>query len=109
MEAQSEGGRLPLPDGVSWDVFPFEGKLRMKLLDDVAYPEPARDGAAGVQCRACEGDHSDAVWSDGRWRVSAGRDPEAVLTVILAPLAHVDLPDLAALGDALGDPIGPAS
>lgn len=43
--AATADGRLPLPDLITWDIFPFEGSLQVKALDDVRLPEPARSGA----------------------------------------------------------------
>ncbi|MET9614867.1 hypothetical protein [Kitasatospora indigofera] len=34
-------------DGVqAWDIFPYEGELRVKVLDEPVLPEPPRQGEA---------------------------------------------------------------
>jgi hypothetical protein len=92
---QREGpdGRLPVPDVVGWDIFPWEGELQPRRLRDPE-PEPPRrgeDGPAG--CRACEGPVDGLVWSDDRWRMTV--PPEgAVPTFVLHPVEHLDLGDL---------------
>ncbi|HXY44744.1 MAG TPA: hypothetical protein VEH29_11190 [Acidimicrobiales bacterium] len=47
-------GRLPLPDMSAWNIFPFEGALRVKPLQDPVFPEPARAGEPGGRtCFEC--------------------------------------------------------
>ena len=92
--AESPDGRLGLPDVTTWDIFPFEGSLQVKALDDVSLPEPPRAGAGGVDCRGCELGVAGALWTDGRWRVRAPRDPEALPSVYIEPIDHLDLTDL---------------
>lgn len=92
--ASSPDARLPLPDVATWDIFPFEGDLQVKPLNDVALPEPPRSGARGIQCRACERPTTRDLWTDGRWTIHAASEPEAVLSAILEPVQHVDLADL---------------
>ena len=58
--AASDAGRLPLPDMADWDIFPFEGELRVKQLDEVVLPEPARDGELGSDdCQSCGRDDEE--------------------------------------------------
>lgn len=92
--AESPEGRLALPDVTTWDIFPFEGSLQVKALDDLSLPEPPRAGAGGVNCRACERGTVDALWTDGRWMVRVPHAPEALFSVYLEPVDHVDLTDL---------------
>jgi diadenosine tetraphosphate (Ap4A) HIT family hydrolase len=92
--AESPDGRLALPDVTTWDIFPFEGSLQVKPLDDLSLPEPPRAGAGGVDCRACERGVADTVWTDGRWLVRAPQAPESLPSVYLEPVDHLDLTDL---------------
>lgn len=92
--AQSPDGRLPLGESVTWDIFPFEGELLIKPIDDPRLPEPLRAGVGGVDCEACQRGTRDVLWTDGRWRVRTMDRPEAVFVVFLEPLAHVDLSEL---------------
>ena len=50
------GERIPFRvDGIPfWEVFPYEGDLRIKFLEEPTLPEPARHGEAGPEvCQAC--------------------------------------------------------
>ena len=92
--AASPDGRLPLPDLITWEIFPFEGSLQVKPLEHVQLPEPARSGAGGVDCGVCDRDASDALWTDGRWSVRAMSEPQPLFSLFLEPVAHLDLSDL---------------
>lgn len=92
--AANPDGRLSLPDVTTWDIFPFEGSLHVKALDDLSLPEPPRAGAGGVDCRACQRGVADALWTDGRWMVRAPHEPEALPSVYVEPVDHLDLTDL---------------
>jgi hypothetical protein len=37
-----------------WDIFPYEGELRGKVLDPLVLPEPPRSGVSGIGCPACD-------------------------------------------------------
>ncbi len=100
LAAQSPEGRVPLTDAVTWDIFPYEGDLRIKSIDDPVLPEPLRQGARGVDCRLCERGTRDVLWTDGKWRVRTLDNPDPVLVVFLEPLAHLDLTDLDEVGAA---------
>lgn len=93
-ETQSPDGRLPLPELTSWDVFPYEGPIVLKRLDDVRYPEPQRDGADGIGCFACSRPPAVTIWDNARWRVTASAEPESVISLMLRPVDHLDLNDL---------------
>ncbi|GGV14999.1 hypothetical protein GCM10010495_31320 [Kitasatospora herbaricolor] len=92
-------GRRPQlrTDGVqAWDIFPFEGELRVKVLDEPVLPEPPRQGEAGAEeCDQCARPDSDFLWTDEHWRLS-GTDRPAGLPamVLLQPRDHHDLADL---------------
>ncbi len=93
--AQSADGRLPLGESVSWDIFPFDGAISIRPLDDPQLPEPPLSGAGGVDCTVCARATSESLWTDGRWTVrEMGGGPHPLLTVFLEPVEHVDLTDL---------------
>jgi hypothetical protein len=92
--ADSPDGRLPHEGHTSWDIFPFEGSLTVKALDDLSLPEPPTARAGGVNCRACARGVTDALWTDGRWLVRAPHGPEACVSVYVEPTHHLDLTDL---------------
>jgi len=93
-EAEDADGRLPLPDVTEWEIFPFEGDLRVKRLEDPVLPEPPRRGEGGVDCGSCAAGTTGAVWYDERWKLVAPHEPLAVPAVLLCPIAHHDLEDL---------------
>jgi len=86
-------GRLPLPDVATWDIFPFEGELLVKLLEAPVLPEPPRGGEGGNACWACDEGLEHALWADDRWKLVAPREA-AIPMVLLEPLGHLDLADL---------------
>ncbi len=92
-EAEGRDGRLPLPDVATWDIFPFEGDLVVKRLEDPVLPEPPRRGEGGLACGSCDSGLTDAIWADERWKLVAP-GPSAVPMVLLCPIAHLDLADL---------------
>ena len=65
------GERIPLREDAipTWEIFPFEGDLRVKALDEPSLPEPPRDGDDGpASCAVCT-DTSKTIWADDHWRV----------------------------------------
>lgn len=93
--AEGSDGRLATPDIATWDIFPFEGELRVKRVDEPVIPEPARSGAGGVNCGSCTAGTSRAIWADDRWKLVAP-EPMAFPVLLLCPIAHHDLGDLPA-------------
>jgi hypothetical protein len=91
--AQDGDGRLALPDVTEWDIFPFEGDLLVKHLDDPVLPEPARTGEGGRPCESCDGGLARAIWTDGVWKLTA-LDATPIPIVLLQPIAHLDSTDL---------------
>jgi len=87
-------GRLPLPELLAWEIFPFEGSFQVKPLEDLQLPEPLRSGEGGVNCSLCEREPADALWTDGRWTVRSMPEPQPLFCAFLEPIAHVDLSDL---------------
>jgi diadenosine tetraphosphate (Ap4A) HIT family hydrolase len=92
------GAPVPFPgDGMpGWEIFPFEGDIRVKPLDPPVLPEPARHGEAGpASCSGCTEPPQDMIWADEHWRVTHSGEPTAVpVTVLLCPVGHYDLHDL---------------
>lgn len=92
------GERIPFPaDGIPfWEVFPYEGDLRIKVLDEPTLPEPPRFGESGPEgCKACARADTDFLWTDEHWRLSVSDEPAALpATVLLQPRGHYDLHDL---------------
>lgn len=92
------GERIPFPsEGVPfWEVFPYEGDLEIKVLEEPILPEPGRHGEGGAEdCGACARPDSDFLWTDEHWRLSSSKDPEALpAMVLLQPRGHYDLHDL---------------
>src|SRR5437764_833062 len=93
--AAGPDGRLPLPDLIGWDTFPFEGDLLVKRLDDPVLPEPPRHGEDGAaNCAMCTKDDDGYVWVGDRWRLTVPIAPVPVPALLLEPRAHLDLADL---------------
>lgn len=92
------GERIPLPaEGIPfWEVFPYEGDLQIKVLQEPALPEPPRHGEGGAaDCSACGLPDSDFLWTDEHWRLAAYDESSALPAVLmLQPRAHHDLHDL---------------
>lgn len=77
-----------------WEVFPYEGDLRIKAIDEPVIPEPARNGEGGAECGQCARPDGDFVWTNENWRLSAPKQPESLLMLLLTPRAHHDSTDL---------------
>ncbi|HVQ88401.1 MAG TPA: hypothetical protein VMT88_09475 [Actinomycetes bacterium] len=92
--AASPDGRLPLPDMADWDIFPFEGDLQIKALDEVVLPEPPREGEAGEVCNSCQRTDDEFIWTSANWRLTAISPAGLPAAVLLEPRAHHDLADL---------------
>ncbi|MFG2293030.1 hypothetical protein [Streptomyces sp. NPDC048603] len=92
------GVPLPLPDtGVQeWDVFPYEGDIRVRALQPPTLPEPPRNGEHGPEgCVPCSYADADCLWTDDHWRLV---DEHGAMPAIvkLLPRGHHDLADLPA-------------
>ncbi len=76
-----------------WEIFPYEGDIRVKVLDEPVVPEPARHGAGGpAECDGCAEPLRDAIWADEHWRVNHSGEPTALpVVVLLCPVGHYDL------------------
>jgi diadenosine tetraphosphate (Ap4A) HIT family hydrolase len=78
-----------------WDTFPFEGEIRVRLLEPPVEAERPRHGEGGVGCRRCGRGDETALWRDENWRVVPLDKPHGLpVIVMLETRAHLDLPDL---------------
>jgi diadenosine tetraphosphate (Ap4A) HIT family hydrolase len=92
------GKRLATPSLVEEDIFPFEGELRVKVLDAPVLPEPPRNGeAGGGECWSCAHPDEGVIWRNSGWNVRRGAGPSGLpLVLTLHTNAHHDLEDLPA-------------
>ena len=67
--AEDADGHLPMPDMSGWDIFPFEGDIRVTRLKDPELPEPPRSGEGGRPCESCQAGLDRALWADERWKL----------------------------------------
>ncbi|MER5638044.1 hypothetical protein ABT095_13925 [Kitasatospora sp. NPDC002227] len=92
------GERIELAEGTiaSWGNFPFEGDLRVKILQPPVLPEPPRHGEDGPgSCGQCARPDGEFLWTDEHWRLTGMAEPTGVPAVLLLqPRAHHDLLDL---------------
>ena len=91
---------LRMPPVEEWPTWPFEGELRPRGLLPPAADEKRREGAGGVDCRACGRTSDDLIWEDERWQLIALGPTGLPLVLILEPKEHYDIetlpPELAA-------------
>lgn len=94
--AEGADGRLPLPDMADWDIFPLEGAMVVKHVDDPVVPEPQRAGEGAAECAMCAPDLAGrALWSDEGWLLLPwSAVPGIPVAVMLVPREHYDLEDL---------------
>ncbi|GAA2749659.1 hypothetical protein [Kitasatospora cinereorecta] len=92
------GERIPMPEGgiPFWEVFPYEGDLQIRVLEEPEVPEPPRDGEHGPDtCSQCARADGEFLWTDEHWRLGALAEPTALpAMLLLQPRAHHDLLDL---------------
>ncbi|CAN5917665.1 hypothetical protein BH23ACT10_BH23ACT10_34720 [soil metagenome] len=80
---------------VDWDIFPFDGDLRVKPLAAPVLPEPERAGAGGVDCHRCDHPDDGVIWSDDHWTLSSLPERNGLpVTMLLESRPHVDFPEL---------------
>lgn len=89
---------LRMPPVHEWETFPFEGEMRPRPLQPPAEHEVPRNGAGGVDCRACKAPDADYLWTTERWRLKPLGPPSGLpVILILEPRHHYgepgDLPD----------------
>ncbi|MGH9172112.1 MAG: hypothetical protein ACRD0Z_14785 [Acidimicrobiales bacterium] len=92
---QDSEGRLPMPDLTGEEIFPFEGEILVRHIDDPVIPEPPRAGEQGGKpCHACSLADEDTLMASEHWRLH-GIGPSGVpVAVLLYPRQHVDLDQL---------------
>lgn len=96
----SVGYALPVPETslpsfVEWPSFPFEGKLRVKDLEDPVAVEPPRMGEDKGDCAKCQAPDSAYIWVNENWRVRSMDRPSGLpMVLILESRSHLDLGDL---------------
>jgi hypothetical protein len=100
--AEDADGHLAMPDMSGWDIFPFEGDIRVARLQDPVLPEPPRTGEGERPCESCEAGLDRALWADDRWKLIAV-GPASITQVLLCPIEHLDYPDL---DDAMAAELG---
>ncbi|MGW6918361.1 hypothetical protein ACWGB8_31785 [Kitasatospora sp. NPDC054939] len=91
------GKPISVPEGgiPYWEVFPYEGDVRIKVLDEPVLPEPARLGEDERECPGCTDSEGPVLWSDEHWKVRGFDEPEGVpAQVMLLPRWHGDLAEL---------------
>jgi diadenosine tetraphosphate (Ap4A) HIT family hydrolase len=84
-----------LPSFVDWDSFPFEGRLRLKKLEDPVEVEPPRVGEDPADCPKCKAPDDAYIWVNENWRVRSLDRPSGLpMVLILESRSHLDLGDL---------------
>jgi len=94
---------LPLPDVVSWPIFPFEGDMRVRTVHpfrEADYPRAGEPGAGPCHCEGPEEDRRwPAVWSNDRWQVRplsfnyTEGTPAPFPAYMLETVEHMDIED----------------
>jgi len=92
------GETLPPPvDGIPfWDVCPYDGDVRIKVLEPPVLPEPPRHGEDPSACRCVTRPHEGVIWTDGAWTVTHSGEPTTIPMVMLNTAGHYDLADMPA-------------
>lgn len=89
------GERLPVDELLDDPLFPFEGDLRLRALEEPLLPEPERFGIDPADCGLCRGDGAQPIWEDEHWRLRSRAEPHGLPMVgVLVPRSHHDLEDL---------------
>ena len=74
MSPARETSSLPLPEFVTWSVFPFEGEFRVRQPKPPYPSDRPRSGEPGGEpCHSCAAADDEYIWVDEHWRVSAAR------------------------------------
>jgi len=84
---------MPLVE--EWETWPFEGELRPRELEPPVDAERPRLGEEAADCWRCQNGLDSAIWSDEKWLLTPGREPNGLpCIVLLFPRKHVDLGEL---------------
>ncbi len=93
--AVGEDGRLPMPPVHEWDMFPWEGEMRPKMVQPPLEAEQPRGGEADKPCWCAQGEPRNMIWRDERWFVRSFDKPGGLpLILVLAPFEHIDFADM---------------
>ncbi len=93
------GERLPLGETADDPLFPFDGEIAVKPLEEPTLPEPERHGVELADCQSCNGTSDEALvaWEDERWRLLIEPEPHGLpMVAVLQPKVHADLEELPA-------------
>lgn len=85
-------GRLPVPDGLFSEIFPFAPGLAAVPLEPPR-ELPARFGADPASCHSCA-DRDEGIWLDEHWRLARVTGAGVPLLLMLHTRDHFDLADL---------------
>lgn len=97
LQAADGEGRLPLPNVVDWDTFPFEGDLKVRPLEPPAEVDRPRHGVDRADCWRCQRGVGGTIWSDDNWTLAPLPKASGLpVVVILEPRGHHDVDDLPA-------------
>jgi diadenosine tetraphosphate (Ap4A) HIT family hydrolase len=88
----AEGDELPVPNFVTFPLFPFEGDLRVKRPPPLGEEWVRQGDPGGAPCR-CPTPVEEFIWYDDTWAVRAG-SPRPVVQLFLETRAHVDIEQL---------------
>lgn len=91
-------GNLAMPPVEAWETFPFDGKLRPRVLLAPVENEAPRHGEGGVDCGRCAARDDSYLWTNERWRLYALDRPSGLpVILLLEPREHYaepgDLPN----------------
>ena len=93
--AVGEEGRLPLPDHVGWEGFPFDGELLTRTLQPPSEAEEPRNGEGDKPCWRCSHELENVIWHNEHWLVASPAGPTGLPVVLsLESRAHMDFLDL---------------
>src|SRR5262249_14751243 len=84
---------LPLPDFVSWPIFPFVGDLQVReVLPRRSEDSPRNGEPGGAPCGERAAPDTNSLWVDDDWRVTPPfRASGAPVVVLLETREHIDL------------------
>ncbi len=87
---------VPLPDFVTWPIFPFVGELAVRPVVPLQAADWPRSGEpGGAPCASCAEPDDRCIWVDEHWRVLAPAERSAVpVQLFLETRDHVDMDGL---------------
>jgi len=94
-QAVGEDGRLPMPPTHEWDMFPWEGDMRPKVVQPPLAEESPRVGEGDKPCWCAQDEPEQVIWRNERWMVRSFDKPGGLpLILILQPFEHFDFSDM---------------